>query len=69
MVRFTHKTLLVRNLKPPRSKDYSIVVIADAARQLIDMNLSRLAKHLSHAVKPVDGIMNLPTQMIWLRYR
>lgn len=42
------QALSVGNLKPPRPKDYRIVVATDAARELNDIDLRRLAKHLSH---------------------
>ena len=43
------ETLSIGNLKPPRPKDYRVVVATDAARELNDADLRRVAKHLSHS--------------------
>ena len=41
--------LSIGNLRLPAPKDYRIVVTTDAARELNDADLRRLAKHLSHS--------------------
>ena len=47
--RRVNNTLCVGKLKLPRPKDYRIVVATDAARELNDADLRRVAKHLSHS--------------------
>jgi len=44
-------TLSVGRLKPPRPKDYRILVATDAARQLNDADLRRVARHLCHSTE------------------
>ena len=39
----------VGKLKPPRPKEYRIVVATDAAKELNDKDLRQVAKHLSHS--------------------
>lgn len=46
-----NESLSVGKLKPPRPKDYRIVVATDAARELNDADLRRVAKHLSHSTE------------------
>ena len=43
------QALSVGKLKPPRPKDYRVVVETDAARELNDTDLRRVIKHLSHS--------------------
>lgn len=43
------QALSVGKLKPPRPKDYRVVVTTDAARELNDTDLRRVIKHLSHS--------------------
>ena len=43
------EALSVGKLKPPKPKEYRIVVATDAARELNDKDLRRVAKHLSHS--------------------
>lgn len=43
------EALSVGKLTPPRPKDYRIVAATDAARELNDVDLRRVAKHLSHS--------------------
>lgn len=42
------EALSVGRLKPPRPKDYRIVVATDAARELNDADLRRVSRHLCH---------------------
>ena len=43
--------LSVGRLKPPRPKDYRVVVATDAARELNDADLRRVARHLCHSTE------------------
>jgi len=43
--------LSVGKLKPPRPKDYRILVATDAARELNDADLRRVARHLCHSAE------------------
>ena len=43
------ETLSTGNLQPPRPKDYRILVATDAARELDDADLRRVARHLCHS--------------------
>ncbi|XP_065906802.1 uncharacterized protein [Dysidea avara] len=45
------EALSVGRLKPPRPKDYRILVATDAARELNDADLRRVAKHLCHSTE------------------
>ena len=45
------EALSIENLKPPRPKDYRIMVATDAARELNDVDLQRVAKHLCHSTE------------------
>ena len=38
-------------LKPPRPKDYKILVATDGARELNDVDLRRVARHLCHSTE------------------
>ena len=44
-----NEALSIGNLRLPAPKDYRIVVTTDAARELNDTDLRRVAKHLSHS--------------------
>ena len=45
------EALSVGRLKPPRPKDYRILVATDAARELNDADLRRVARHLCHSTE------------------
>jgi len=45
------EALSIGNLKPPRPKDYRILVASDAARELNDADLRRVARHLCHSTE------------------
>ena len=45
------EALSVGRLKPPRPKDYRIVVATDAARELNDADLRRVSRHLCHSTE------------------
>jgi len=42
--------LSVGGLKPPRPKDYRVLVATDAARELNDAELQRVTRHLCHSM-------------------
>jgi len=61
--------LSVGQLKPPRPKDYRILVATDAARELNDTDLRRVARHLCHSTETsIGSITSSATQVIpcWL---
>ena len=43
------EALSIGKLKPPLPKEYRVVVATDAARELNDADLRRVAKHLNHS--------------------
>jgi len=43
--------LSVGRLKPPRPKDYRVLVATDAARELNDADLRRVSRHLCHSTE------------------
>ena len=45
------EALSIEKLKPPKPKEYRIVVATDAARELNDTELRRVAKHISHSTE------------------
>ena len=45
------EALSIGNLKPPRPKDYRIMVATDAARELDDADLRRVSRHLCHSAE------------------
>lgn len=46
-----NEALSIGSLKPPRPKDYRILVATDAARELDDTDLRRVARHLCHSTE------------------
>ena len=45
------EALSIGSLKPPRPKDYRVMVATDAARELDDAELRRVARHLCHSTE------------------
>ena len=46
-----NEALSIGKLRPPRPKDYRILIATDAARELDDADLRRVARHLCHSTE------------------